>query len=87
MTDLQRTIDVDPFRVVINLMKEFDPEKSDKVIGYRATANITRFDGKPVYKTFLGYRIDHGDAIADRLQAIADAESRAREAINNGFPG
>ncbi|MFP3428784.1 hypothetical protein SB781_03440 [Paraburkholderia sp. SIMBA_061] len=86
MTDLQRTIDADPYRVVINLQKEFDPAVSDKVIGYRASGIISRLDGKPVHKTFVRYTIPQGDVIADRADAMREGEGRARAAINGGFP-
>lgn len=86
MSDLQRTIEADPYKVVVNLEKVFHPAKPDEVVGYMAIAIITRLDGNSVYKTFRMYRVEQGEVIDDRLKAFEDAESRAREAINNGFP-
>ncbi|TCG04467.1 hypothetical protein BZM27_40660 [Paraburkholderia steynii] len=86
MSNLQRTIDADPFRIVIDLQKEFDPVESDKVIGYRGSAIISRLDGGVVYRSFLRYLVNQGEPIADRNNAMTDTEGRARKAIQAGFP-
>jgi hypothetical protein len=61
MSDLQRTIEADPYKVVVNLEKTFRPAKPDEVVSYKASAIITRLDGNPVYKTFRVYVIEQGE--------------------------
>lgn len=86
MSNLQRTIEFDPLRVVVNLQPEYDPAIPDKVIGYRGSAIISRIDGAVVYKSFLHYRVDQGQLIADRNDAMRDTEERARKVIQDDFP-
>jgi hypothetical protein len=86
MSVLRKEVEAPPYRIVINAEREYRPGDADPSGFYCARVVITRLDGAPVYKNFVMYQIERGDAFRDPRRVLGDAEERAREAIANGFP-
>ena len=86
MSVLRKEVEAPPYRIVINAEREYRPGDADPSGFYCARVVITRLDGAPVYKNFVTYRIERGDAFGDPERAFRDAEERVREAIANRFP-
>ncbi|MGY6129145.1 hypothetical protein ACW9YV_27935 (plasmid) [Paraburkholderia strydomiana] len=86
MTTLHEEVELPPYKIVIDAELENRRGTPDPSGCYYARAMITRLDGAPVYKNFVKYRIERGDAFGDPERAFRDAEERVREAIANGFP-
>ena len=81
-----REVEADPYFIVINADREYVAGRMIPNGRYSARSVITRLDGRAVYKNFLMYQIDEGQLFDELEDALEDAESRARDAIANGFP-
>ncbi len=87
MSNVHREIDSPPYYVVVNAEQEYQPGQADPNSGrYFARGTITRPDRAPVCKNFLTYQIPAGEIFSNADDALRDAEKRARDAIQNGFP-
>lgn len=88
-SNLHSEIEVPPYLVVIDAQEEWRPRPQQVIVleGYRAAAVITRLDGRPVSGAATAYRIGLGNIFGDLQAALTDCEQRARDAINEGFPG
>jgi hypothetical protein len=86
MTTLHKEVELPPYKIVIDAEREDQLGAPDPNGCYYARAMITRLDGAAVYKNFVTYQIERGDAFGDPQRAFIDAEERVREAIVNRFP-